>query len=665
MSVGMHMKRFVYLILAVLIASFLSCSYVTRPAIEAKETTWEEVEAGFHKLEVSKDVKGLESFSRDMLTKTWAQWQIDLIKFKLAKSLYAQNEYEKSLNIFNQLKDGKPNRKEIYLTAGSAALKLKKYDDALKWTLTVYLELDKTEKISASKTVFLAYLYSKRIEKAAVWYSKLDEKKQANITAELEKWFKENPANKSEFEKFLSDSPKSEEEPDIIEEMPISQDVISFNENHVPDWDQLCVILFSDEKWLKYNEVITSFINWYFTDYRKSGIKLNFFSYSDDAELTAVFEKAAELKCFAVAGPFFAPEFNEMVMAKSIEKSIPVFAYTPFFSDSSGLFFNIHSTKDIEAENLIKYAVSVKEKKKFAIAYLDNDEGKKLRDLYWRIIEENGGNVSELIDLSPADSAFFDDIEKIVGRPGNYYEALNIFKAVNKSKYSNDTLMRRALEKFTKGIPGRCDFDTLVVLTPVTQMPLFIPSFPYKNIEFEYHSNFLNRSVRLREQNLQDEGFDWNVQQILVLAPSELVNNEKVIEQLGTLVDGMTVYTPVNNYTETNKYYSDMLKVFNEKNARNMYYVENVISEVADIIFQAREKSGKKEISGMVSALTETSFISTATGAETNFDTLKRLTGKSEIKVGRNKDSFIPAPKPEEQKESKDKGAEVKEKPAE
>jgi len=66
-----------------------------------------------------------------------------------------------------------------------------------------------------------------------------------------------------------------------------------------------------------------------------------------------------------------------------------------------------------------------------------------------------------------------------------------------------------------------------------------------------------------------------------------------------------------------------------------------------------------------VNALTETSFISTATGAETNFDTLKRLTGKSEIKVGRNKDSFIPAPKPEEQKELKDKGAEVKEKPAE
>lgn len=653
------MKRFkisVKLLILLPVFSIFACSYVTRPTVEARETTWEEVEAKYSQLEASNDLKGSETLSRDLLTKTWAQWQIEFIKFKLAKSLFTQGEYEKSLNVFEHLKEATTNRNEIHITAGKAALNLKRYDDSLRWVLTVYLGLGKEEKIEASKIVFLSYLYSDRTEKAAMWYSKLDDTKKANVKTELDEWFKKNSENQNEFDKYLFQSPENPPDPEIPEQSTESEVSMpaSYDGNNAPDWNQLCVMLFSDEKWGRYNEVITSFMNWYFADYRKSGITLNFFQYSDNAELTTAFDKAKELKCFAVAGPFFAPEFNEEFVEKSIEKSIPVFSYTPYYSENKGLFFNIHSTKDIEAENLIKYAVSTKEKKKFALAYLDNDEGKELRDIYWRTIEENGGQVTELIDLSPADNAYFDDIEKVVHKPGNYYEAINTFKGINKSKYSNETLMKRAVDKFTKGVPGRCDFDTLVVLTPVTQMPLFIPSFPYKNIEFEYNSNFLNRNVRLREQNLMDEGFEWNVQQILVLAPAELVNSDKVIEQLGTLVDGTTVYAPVNNFTETNKYYSEMAKIFNEKNSRSMYFVENVVAELADIIFQALEKSGKNNISGLVTVLTETPFISTATGKEAKFDSKKRLIGKNEIKIGRNKDSFIPAPKPEEKKSTKE-----------
>lgn len=653
MSAGIHMKRVTYLILTVAILSFLSCSYVTRPAIEAKEMTWEEVESGFHKLDTSNDLKKSEEFARDMLTKTWAPWQVDFVKYKLAKSLFAQGEFEKSLNVFNHLKNTKSNINDIHITAGAASLNLKKYEDSLRWILTVYLNLDKTEKITASKTVFLAYLHSTRIEKAAVWYSKLDETKKANVKMELDEWFAKDPANRPEFEKYINQAPEEQTTPEIIEQNPVSEiPQTSFDENYTPDWNQLCVMLFTDDKWAKYNDVIASFINWYFTDYRKSGITVNILNYSDDIELNTAFDKAAELKCFAVAGPFFAPEFTDMFITKSVEKSIPVFSYTPYFSENSGLFFNFHSTKDIEAENLIKHAVNVKGKKTFAIAYLDNDEGRELRDLYWKVIETGGGKVTELIDLSPADNAFFDDIGKVIGMPGNYYEALSNFKAVNKSKYSNDTLMKRALEKFTKGVPGRCGFDALVVLTPVAQMPLFIPSFPYKNVEFEYHSNFLNKSVRLREQNLKDEGFEWNVQQILVLAPSELVNSDKVIEQLGTLVDGMTVYAPANNYNETNKYYSEMAAKFSEKNSRALYFAENIVSEITDIIFQAREKSGKKEMSGFVNVLNDLPFMSIATGTELKFDSNKKLSGKGEIKIGRNKDSFISAPKPEEKKKS-------------
>ncbi|HRZ78803.1 MAG TPA: hypothetical protein P5044_02240 [bacterium] len=659
------MKRFVFTIIAASIISVVSCSYVTRPAIEAKEVTWEEVEAGFHKLESAKDPVKTEEFARKMLTENWAQWQIDVLKYKLAIALYDQNLFEKSLNVLNQLKDVKYEKKNIHLTAGNASLKLKRYDDALRWVLTIYLDLDKIQKIGASKTVFLAYLHSGRIEKAAVWYSKLDEMKKMNVAKELESWFAIDPANKGEFEKYFNQAPAEETDSPVIEEIPVTSAPAVFDGKRTPDWNQLCVMLFTDDKWTKYNEVISSFINWYFTDYRKSGITVNILNYSDDIELLAAFQKAAELKCFAVAGPFFTPEFNDIFVAESVKLSLPVFSFSPYFSNDTGLFFNFHITRDIEAQNIIDYAVSGKEKKTFAIAYLDNDEGREIRDMYWKIIEEKGGKVTALIDLSPADNAFFDDIEKVVGKPGNYYEALNNFKAVNKSKYSSDALMKRALDKFTKGVPGRCGFEALVVLTPVAQMPLFIPSFPYKNVEFEYHSNFLNKSVRLREQNLKDEGFEWNVQQILVLAPSELVNNEKVIEQLGTLIDGTTVFAPAVNYSDTNARYSDIAIKFSEKFSRSLYFVENTVAEVADALFQIRERSGKKDISGFINAADGVPFISVLSGTEIKFDTGRKLTGKSEIRIGRNKDSFISAPKPEEKKNPAGTKQESSEKPKE
>lgn len=659
------MKKFVFTIIAVSIISVVSCSYVTRPAIEAKEVTWEEVEAGFSKLELAKEPAKIEDFARKMLTENWAQWQTDILKYKLAIALYDQNQYEKALNVLNQLKDVEYEKKNIHLTAGSASLKLKRYDDALRWVLTIYLDLDKIQKIGGSKTVFLAYLYSGRIEKAAVWYSKLDEMKKMNVAKELESWFAIDPANKGEFEKYFNQAPAEETDSPAIEEIPVTSAPAVFDGTRVPDWNQLCVMLFTDDKWTKYNEVISSFINWYFTDYRKSGITVNILNYSDDTELSAAFQKASDLKCFAVAGPFFTPEFNDIFIAESVKLSMPVFSFSPYFSDDTGLFFNFHITRDVEAENIISYAVSQKEKKTFALAYLDNDEGRGIRDMYWRIIEEKGGKVTELIDLSPADNAFFDDIEKVVGKPGNYYEALSNFKAVNKSKYSSDALMKRALDKFTKGVPGRCDFEALVVLTPITQMPLFIPSFPYKNIEFEYYSNFLNKSVRLREQNLKDEGFEWNVQQILVLAPSELVSNEKVIERLGTLIDGTTVYAPAANYSDTNALYTGIALKFSEKFSRPLYFVENTVAEIADALFQIREKSGKKDISGFISTATGTPFMSALTGTELKFGAGNRLTGKSEIKIGRNKDSFISAPKPEEKKESVDTKQEGSEQPKE
>ncbi|HQO91807.1 MAG TPA: hypothetical protein PLX56_05720 [bacterium] len=675
------MKRSTTSLLILMTALFFvsACSYVTRPVSSTPELTWEEVEAKYHSLEAVPDHAGIETFSGEMLKLKWAKWQYEFIKFKLAKSFFNRGEYDRSLEIFNELKGVKPFVNETHLTAGEAALKTGQYDEALKWVLSIYLKLGKEEKVRGSKTVFLAYLYSKRVEKAATWYSALDDVKKENVKAELEEWMNRSQTNRSDFNNYLSMEPggksgdipenmkeevldemkKLEEGSEIIEEMPIDE---TYDSTRVPDWNNLCVALSNDEKWTKFNEVITSFITWYFKEYRKSGIQLTFLNYLDETDIAKLFEKAKKTKCFAIAGPFFAPEFVTGFKERSLQTAIPVIAYVPLISTLNGLFFNVMPTKDSESENIIRYAVNEREKKKFAIAYLDNREGRILRDMYWKNIEEMGGSVTDLLDLSPGDNAFFDDVEKVIGKPDNYDEAIRIFRWRNKEKFNNDTLMRRAIDRFTKTIPGKCDFDALVVATPVFHMPMFLPSFPYMNVEFEYYQKYLNRNVAGREQDLREAGYDWDIQQILVVAPSELVSSEKVIEQLGTTVDGMIVYAPVNNFSDSNKPYSEITKSFSEKNGRGFYFIENFIAEVCEILFNGLERSGKKDISGFVSALKGTEFISILSSTPVKFDEYNRMTGRSAVMIGRNKEPFMTPAQLEEEQEKKEEEKKKEEK---
>jgi len=658
---------FVLLLAAVVSSLFASCSYVTRP-VEDKGITWEEVEAKYTALEKADNVKGSEEFSRDLLIKPWARWQKDFIRFKLANSLYIQGKYKKSINVFELLKNSKRFKNKVHLTAGNASLRLEKYDKALKWVLKVYLDLQKDEKIEASKIVFLSYLYSGRVDKAALWYSRLNEDKRKSVESELKDWSKANPKKRKDFDKIMdqeegsveqkseTEEVKEKAEEEIIEiEKDDEQSAVEleFDRDYEPEWNSICVALSTDEKWLKFNEVIKDFTNWYFLKYKGVKHTITFLEFSDPESIEKLFETAKEKKCFGVAGPFFSDVYAEDFIEHSMKYSIPVFTYNSFVSDQKGLLFNAKATKDIEAHNLVKYTLKEKEKKTFGLAYIDDFEGRKLRDIYWKAIESQGGRVTGLIPLSTDSSSYFNSVEEVVGKPDDIDDAVRTFKWKNKDRYSSPTLMNRALERFLKKIPGKCDFEALVVLTPTSELPLLIPSFPYMNVEFDFYQKYLKRSVKLKEQDVRKSGYDWYFQKLTVLSPSELVENQKVIERLGRLVDGMIVFASENDFSAQNQLYTKMGDEFKKAKERELYYIEKLLGEVLNIVSEALLKSEKKNIGSLVDVLKEDSFQSILTGLDVRFDAVNRLVGKGEILIGRKKEPFMTLPEIQEQEKKR------------
>jgi len=666
----------------------INCSSL--PHDETSENDkWEEVETKYKSLESEENFVEMEFYSKDLLTSDWAQWQIHYIKFMLASALYNQKKYGEALEVFADLKDVAPFTHRTHVMAGAAALAEKKYEDALKWVFPVYLKLEKEPKLAASKTIFFAYLYSRKFDSAARWYNEFDDEKKANLQPELDAWLNESEENRRSFNQAVNGNSKSpaEETPpsktieDIINEAGQKEQaeqkeagaaqegsenenieenppaaVFEFDRSYVPDWHKVCVALSLNDKWSKYNEVIKNYINWHLTQFDKSGVKPEFIEYESEGSVDALMKKAKEIKCFAVLGPLFAPEFAESFIEKSAEYSIPVISYIPFGTKPDSLFFNVRQTKDLEAENLVKYAVE-KEKKTFAIAYIDDENGRMLRDVYWKVIENLGGKVTDIIDVSPADKAYKDDVEKVVGRQDDYDEAIRAYKWRNKEKFKSDTMLNRAVDSFIKRIPGKCNFEVLVVLTDPKQTASLLPAFPYLNVEFAYYQKYLNRAVTLKKQELRKDGYGWDIQQILVLGPSEIMNSTKNIEELGKLIDGMVIFAPRSDTSDKNEKYSNISKAFKDSNNRAFYFAETIAAEVADTLLSALAASQKSDIGNFVETLKNTQFTSLISGKPVKFDELNRMTGRSEILIGRNKEPFMT---PEEIEEEMKRKAEEK-----
>lgn len=684
------MKKFLYFFLIFLV----SCSYTT--AVASADPDWGDVEKRVAELDAAGDSAGVVEYTDTLSDLKWAKWQLTHLSFWKGRALFKMNNYKESLTVFETIKETAPFTVEIHLMAGEAAFNEKQYNDALKWILHVYTTLEPAEKIKASKTVFLSFLYSKRIDKAAFWYSKLDEVKQKNIEDALEKWLKLSPSNEKDFNNALNNLEEVSEElmnpgkndanavaPDEDQINPTAETeetsgaegeeaagevsaeavVPTFDPGYKPDWNNLCVLLSMEEKWSKFNEVITSFIGWYFKDYRKMKLNIMPISYSERSEIDGALKQAKEKKCFAAMGPFFAPDFAEEIVQKSAEYSVPVVAYIPTIDTSNNpLLFNVMPSRELEAENLLKYATGEREKKNFAIAYINDFNGRKLRDIYWRKIEENGGQVTDLIDISPSDNAFFDDVEEVVGKQDNYAEVLRVFKYRNKEKFTTDAMMKRALDRFEKSIPGKCDFDTLVVLTPPAQTAMLLPSFPYVNVEFAYFQKYLNRAVSQKKQDLRKDGYDWDIQQILVLSLSEISSNKKSIEQLDKLVDGMVVYAPLNDTSENNPKLRELNSKFFENGKRQPYFIEQLVAETADLLYSALNKSAKNDIGEFVEVIKSTEYTSLLSAVPVKFDDKNRLAGRSAIMIGRKKEPFMTPAQIEEEMKRKEEEKREKEK---
>jgi len=668
------MKKGFLLFLCLFFYSFLLiASCATLPPEKVDHVEWSFVESQFASFEKDGDHIGAERLAREMLIEEWADWQVEALYYRLARSLYRQEKYKESLNLFKRLKDTKQFRPRVQLTAGEASLILKKYDEALDWVLPVYLELKEEWKPGASRIIFLSYLYSKRVDNAAIWYSKLDETKKAEVEKELELWKSKNEKNRIDFQNVLNQVSdlsveewsqelleKAQKELELIEEIeeikleekePVSKMMI--DKSFVPDPDQLCLMLSKDEKWIKFNEVIESFVKWYFNEYRSDKINVNTMSYSDSKEVASAFSKARELKCFAVAGPFFSYEFTDDFIEWSVKTSIPVISFNSFITNRRGNLFNVMRTKDIEAEDLLRYVVKELDIERIGLVYISGRDGNQLRDIYWKTAEKLGGKITEIIELSPGNKSYMEDVEKVVSMPDNYEEAVRTFRARNKDKFSNETLLRRAIERFRKTAPGKCEFDALVFLTPLNYLPMVIPSFPYVNVEFLYFQNYLNRNVRLKQQSLDKEGYGWKLQQILLLPPSEIASSERVINQLGNYVDGMMIHSPLNDFSENNESYNNLAESFKKSKGRDIFPVENFLAETANIIHQAREKAISENIDNIFFVLRDYSFSSILSGQEVSFDEKNRLIGDSSVLVGRVKEPFMTLEMIEEQEKQR------------
>ena len=681
--------KFLALVLIIFSAYQISCSTLETKKAPANPE-WEEVEKKYKSLESEGNFAEMEAYSNKLSAFEWAKWQTNQIKFMLGTSLYMQQKYAEALKVFSELKDTAPFTNKTHIMAGAASLAESKYNDALKWIFSVYLKLEKETKLAASKTVFFAYLYSGKFDAAARWYKEFDDEKKANLQPELDEWLNKSEKNRRDFNTALNGTSEPEPEEiktksleDIIkdvekrekqaenqqeiagtdgenavteEETPAAAAVFEFDRSYVPDWKKLCVALSLNDKWSKYNEFITAYMKWYLTKFDKNGIKPEFLEYDSEKAVDSILKKAKEIKCFAVIGPFLASEFAESFITKSGEYSVPVISYIPFGTDPDSLFFNVRQTKEIEAENLVKYALE-KEKTKFAIAYINDANGRNLRDVYWREIEKAGGKVIDIIELSPADNAYMDDVAKVVGKQDNYDEAIRTFKWRNKEKFTSDTMMRRAIEGFIKRIPGKCNFDVLVVLTNPKQTASLLPAFPYLNVEFAYYQKYLNRAVSAKKQELRKDGYDWDIQQILVLGPSEMLSSTTSIEELGKLIDGMVIFAPRSDTSEKNEKYTKISKAFKDANSKDINFAGTITAEVTETVLSALAASKKSDIGNFVDTLKSASYTSFVSGKNVKFDEFNRMAGSGEILIGRNKEPFMT---PEEIEEEIKRKAEEK-----
>ncbi len=606
-----------------------------------------------------------EAFIRNNLVYNFASFQKEELRFYLAKALFNLKKYDKSLNVLKYLSNSKRFQTDVRFLGAFAAFYERDFDKALLYALSGYPFFSQEKKIKVTKIILFSYLYSKQYKKALAWYLAINKEKKESVKDDLDAFFLTHSNVKALFEEsknkdsqellnkdFQQEFEKAKKEfeeqapKEVSESLPKTsenQEIFEPNRGKTPDWTKLCVFLSEDKKWEKFNEVIKPYLVWYFRDYRKTNIVPKFYLYLTKEDVENDFQAADEQKCFAVMGPVFSEPFSYDFYELSKKYSIPVFSYTPYFSKNKNpLFFNVKYTKNREAKDVASY-FSKTDKKRFAILYVDNFEGRKIRDSFWSEIEKNGGIITEALAFSPDEKSFLNIVESIVRKPEKLKLVIKKFKKDNKDKYASKTLMNRAVDRLLKMIPGEVDFDVAVVVGSEKQIAMLVPSFSYANIELNYLSKREQNRIKSNDKKLKELKLPWTFQKITLVVPSEMLSFKNFKRDVGKFIDGMVSSGIVPDLSDKNQLFTSINTAFKSKFQRNLYLPEIYLTLLADSIYFPYAVSDKKELGDFLDKLHSIKFKSILNAKTIYFDENGNLDGDSTVYHGTKSKGFLPA----------------------
>lgn len=627
-----------------------------------------------------------EDRTRDHLRHPWGPAEQAELRYFLARFLAKQSRHDKAILLLRDLPDGTHYLRDGRKLGAESAFAAGDWNGAIDFALAVYLSLSPEEKIPMSRIVFLSYLYRGDTEKAARWYAKLSAEKRTVSEREKEEFLSRDPVVREGFDRALARF-EGREEPAIpanpaapvvtgevpaealpemappIAEVPVPDDVSLSSLDGTPDWGKVCLFLSDEDKWRKVNEVVEVFFDWMLKERPKEPLTPVAIRYLTEDDLERAFAKAKEERCFAGIGPLFS-EFAAGDLARlSAATPLPLLAFTPWFSDTPGLLFNMKYTKDREATDIVSWLVS-RGKRRFAIAYPDDIAGRRLRDLYWSTIVAAGGEVSDALAFGPGDKALLDDVEGLLSLPENYRSFLYRFKQENAERYKTPTMMKRALDRIEKVTPLQADFDTLIVAASPEQTAFLLPTFAYKNVEFAYVSPSEKYRIRENQKKMKEElNIPWDITTIQVAAASEVKGDAAFEKNVNKLLDGLAIAAPWQDLGDTNAPWKQFMEAFAAKFQRAPYPIERTLGEMATVLLAAREMSGKTTLAPFVGALRGAEFPSLTAGRPVRFTTRNQLSGLGEIYIGVKTKGFLPAKEVlKEEDEAKKKEDEAKKK---
>lgn len=633
-----------------------------------------------------------EERTRDHLRHPWGPAEQAELRYFLARFLAKQGRHDKAILLLRDLPEGTHYLRDGRKLGAESAFAAGDWNGAIDFALAVYLSLSPEEKIPMSRIVFLSYLYRGDTEKAARWYAKLSAEKRAVSDREKDEFLARDPAVREGFDRALArfegrEEPATPAAPVVpaapavteevtaealpemappIAEVPVPADALLPSLDQTPDWGKVCLFLSDEDRWRKVNEVVEVFFDWMLKERPKDPLTPVALRYLTEDDLERAFAKAKEERCFAGVGPLFSDFAAEDIARLSAATPLPLFGFTPWFSDTPGLLFNLKYTKDREAADIVSWLVS-RGKARFAIAYPDDVAGRRLRDLYWAAIEAAGGAVTDALAFGPGDKALLDDVEEILFLPESYRSFLYRFKQENADRYKTPTMMKRALDRIEKVTPLQADLDTLIVAASPEQTAILLPTFAYKNVEFAYVSPSEKYRIRENQKKMHEElNIPWDITTIQVAAASEVKGDAAFEKNVNKLLDGLAVAAPWQDLGDTNAPWKQFMEAFTAKFQRAPYPIERTLGEMATVLLAAREVSGRTTLAPFVGALRGVEFTSLTAGRPVRFTVRNQLSGLGEIYVGVKGKGFLPAKEVfKEEDEAKKKEEEAKKKETE